>query len=458
MPVRIEDVIHDTDNGSITSHWVRPTSWVKELMRLYPGCLTGGFQDSAKIGLQLRAFWESYRKYHGEHAIFSSPNNSRLDRVIPLALFGDEGRGPKRGQFLVWSMEAVLGLDEHVKTCSCEQHLSELPPLDIPVQNGNVGDALRQEDFHRACKQSTNNKNHSFLTRHVLFGLPHWYYKRHPAVEHEHIKLMVEDLKDLFASGVDVGGVRYYGCIVGSKGDFKHQVAIGNLDRSYNTFGTRYGNLMCSLCQAGAPGFPFELVEHEPRWAPTMFNSRPWSSTPILTTIDFDSTKPEHLLKLDFFHLWKVGLGRDFVGSCVVLFCRVGLFDDGSANESKDIDSRLERAHYSFRLWALVNSFSPGLQSFSKAFFSIKSFADSPWSNSKGSDTVMLSKWVAWVAGLHLSSPTVASQKHVRLLKLVKHTAQHSFHVMEILYDHGLWLHKTCAKHLYWRLFMMLKG
>ena len=86
---------------------------------------------------------------------------------------------------------------------------------------------------------------------------------------------MVDDLNALFSSGVEVDGTTWYGCVVGAKGDFKHHVSVGNLNRSYNTIGLAYGNLMCSFCLAGAPGFPFETIEHSPLWEKTLYSSRP---------------------------------------------------------------------------------------------------------------------------------------------------------------------------------------
>jgi hypothetical protein len=103
----------------------------------------------------------------------------------------------------------------------------------------------------------------------------------------------------------------------------------------------------------------------------------------------------------------------------------MGLFDHPGC--SKNIDDRLCYAHGSFRLWALAHGKSPGLQSFSKAFFSMKSYADSPWSNSKGSDTTMQNQRLHWVASLHSVSPTAESQPYERLLRSFKHTAEQSF-------------------------------
>lgn len=460
LPVKVEDVTHQFGSETTITHWVRPTSWIKELMRLYPESLTGGLMDVDNIGLQFRSFWKAYRGFHAEHEIFNSNLGSLLHRVIPLALFGDEGRGPKRGQVLIWSVEGVLGLEDlEGSMCKCREAMSTLPRQDVLTSFDNVPCPCTAEETDRIFKQSTNNKNHSYLTRHVLFALPHWIYKMHPEVEQSHIALLVGDLQTLFSQGVEVNGVRWYGAVVGSKGDFKHQVAIGNLDRSYNTIGTTYGNLMCSLCLAGAPGVPFERVDHTPIWEKSLFQDRPWTNRPTLTLLHYDESKPEHLLKLDLFHLWKVGLGRDLAGSAVIVFCRCGLFNDHNAqNEGKDIDSRLMRAHGSFRLWCLSNKKSPGLQSFSKSFFSMKSFADYPWSNSKGSDTTLLNQWLHFVAVLHLNYPTPESRLQERLLRLFKNTAEQSFEAFDICYTHGMWLDRTCAKHLYTRLFLLIRG
>ena len=458
MPVAIESVSHGEGGAdAVVTHWVKPSSWVRKLMCLYPGSLTGGFSKVEDIELQFSSFWKAFKQVHPSHNIFASNLQGLLHRVIPLALFGDEGRGPKRGQFLLWSMESVLGVDDKDDVqCLCRDGLSKIPAADaLRCENIRPID-LTADECERVSKQTINYKNHSYITRHVLFGLPHWMYKANPDIEEKHIQLMVDDLNFLNATGVEVNGVRWYACVVGSKGDFKHQALVGNLDRSYHTIGRTYGNLMCSFCTAGAPGYPMEQIDHEPLWARTLHGSRPWSTTPTISLLNYDDLKPEHLLKLDLFHLWKVGLGRDLAGSGAVLFSRMGLFDHPGC--SKNIDDRLSFAHGSFRLWALAHGKSPGLQSFSKAFFSMKSYADSPWSNSKGSDTTMLNQWLHWVASLHLVSPTAESQPYERLLRLFKHTAEQSFAMLEICYSHGLWLTRCCAKHLYGRIFLLLRG
>ena len=455
IPVKIQEAHHDSVDGLVT-HWVKPSSWIRELMRLFPECLTGGFRNTANIRFQLRSFWTFYEGYHPTHAIFSSENRRRLDRVIPLALFGDEGRGPKRGQFLLWSMESVLGHRdlESPSSCRCAGELLAFPLVD--ALGTYDPDIPSSHEFARAIRQSISLKGHSYITKHLVFGLPSWMYKKHPEVELKHIDLMVSDLQMLGTSGVNVHGEQWYACVVASKGDFKHQVAIGNLNRSYNSIGTTYGNLMCSFCKAGAPGYPFENADYAPIWARTLYDERPWAVRPSLMSISYDESKPEDLLKLDLFHLWKVGLGRDLAGSAVIIYCRLGFWD--IPGEGRDLNDRLGWAHASFKLWCLAGHHCAGLQHFSKAFFNLKTFADSAWSNSKGSDTMLINRWLHWFTCLLLQSPTPQSQPHEQLLRIFRRVAEHSFEIMDVCYSHGLWLSIPCAKNLYIKLMCLLRG
>ena len=405
----------------------------------------------------MKSFWRYYQGVHPEHAAFST-HSHRLHRVLPLALFGDEGRGPKRGQFLIWTLESLLGVSDAECKCHCKDMLGALPKVDVLTSD----DCFRFEtgemtQFLRASNQAANSQHHSYLSRHVLFGMPSFLYKTNPSIEHTHILKMVEDIQALFTSGVSAGSdTVWFGAVLGSKGDFKHQALIGNLERSYHSIGLTAGNMMCSHCEAGADGIQFEKADYDPKWAQTLHVSRPWTIRPDLTMFDYDESKPEHLLKFDLFHLWKVGLGRDVAGSAVLVFCRLGLFDiDG---ESNNIDVRLERAFGNFRLWCIAEKKSPGLRSFTKAFFNAKTQAQSPWSNSKGSDTTLLNQWICWFCRLHVETPTDVSRNHAELLKLLIHTTQASFDMFEILYTHGLWLERPCAKLVFIKLMQMMRG
>lgn len=248
LPIPIEDVIHECDKRMVTTHWCKPTDWIRTLMKLHPESLTGGFKREKDIECQLRIFWRYFQQVHPEHLVFSA-HSHRLHRVLPLALFGDEGRGPKRGQFLVWTVESLLGIHDlpHENKCQCKHQLGAMPQLDTTISGDDINpENGERTDFFRALLQSTNNTGHSYLTRHVIFGLPSFLYKTNPEIEHRHIQLLAEDCKSLFTSGVLTDGARHgglwFGAILGSEGDFKHQTAIGNLERSYHRSASRLAN------------------------------------------------------------------------------------------------------------------------------------------------------------------------------------------------------------------------
>ena len=60
-----------------------------------------------------------------------------------------------------------------------------------------------------------------------------------------------------------------------------------------------------------------------------MFQTRPWDGEgPALGRIPHDTRGGEASFKLDLFHCWKVGLGRDLTGSTIMYLALAGKFDD----------------------------------------------------------------------------------------------------------------------------------
>lgn len=319
LPIRISSVCHDLPDGeTVTTHWIKPSDWVRLLVRKAPICLFG---DCPNTGLQLEAFWSLYKQHHPQHEVYQHHAND-LHCTIPLSLFGDEGRGPKRGNFLIWSLESPIGVKDLDSkwTCKCETNLAKLPRhLTSDVILGEY-EKVRDEVYQRASKQMTNMTEHSYVTRHLIFGMPHWLYKDDKQLVLEnHITAITADMKDLFTSGVDIDGVTYFGALVA-----KHHHSLG-LNRSYHTL---QAGMMCSLCEAGSDGVPFESHQADPDWASTLFRSRPWDQKPMITNIQYDLGAPERSFALDPFHLFKVGLGRDLCGSMIVYLSRAGFFDE----------------------------------------------------------------------------------------------------------------------------------
>lgn len=193
----------------------------------------------------------------------------------------------------------------------------------------------------------------------------------------------------------------FFGALIGFKGDLKFQAhAIATMTRSYANLGTVSQLRMCSLCRAGGPDVHMEDVKLEPDWQRPMFFDRPWQPdhVPLFAHIPFDSEIPEYLYKLDYFHSFKVGIGRDIVGSTIMWSKCFDL-----ENDTTSIDDRLARAHAQFKLWALTEHYSPALRSFAKRFMNAPTSADSAWSNSKGSDTIILLKWLHFLLAMVLN-------------------------------------------------------
>ena len=163
-----------------------------------------------------------------------------------------------------------------------------------------------------------------------------------------------------------------------------------NLHRSYANVGTSNELECCHMCKAGGPGIAFEYFSESPKWLETEFSERPWSTSepPELSTVQFDQTCPEYILKPDVFHILKLGVARDIIGGVLILLMRLRFFDyDGS---TVNIDDRCKRAHSMFALWCQAMNKCPGLRSFSKSFFNMKSLISAPWVSAKASDCMLL--------------------------------------------------------------------
>ena len=188
----------------------------------------------------------------------------------------------------------------------------------------------------------------------------------------------------------------------------------------------------------------------------TMFASRPWTKVPPVSTIPFDDPRPEYVFRLDIFHVFKVGVGRDVVGSLIVL-ARLGFFDQ--ADDPRNLAMRLRRMHKSFRLWCSACQKTPALRYFSAALFNIKNMqTDFPWSNTKASDTMLLIQYMNWFSGLMLSDLPAHLQQHRGLLQLLRSTTRHGLQLVEVCYTHGLWWHRRCAQSFFLHTMSFLAG
>ena len=106
--VRIRTYDYQTLSGDVIPiSYIAPTDLLTFLLLEYPALLVGGVQNQQERSEHLQAFWDGFKLHHGDHRVFSEHPGS-LQSVVPLAWHGDEGRGKRRGNTVVVSIELVL--------------------------------------------------------------------------------------------------------------------------------------------------------------------------------------------------------------------------------------------------------------------------------------------------------------------------------------------------------------
>ncbi|CAE7681954.1 unnamed protein product [Symbiodinium microadriaticum] len=428
-----ESLEFPVDDGSkpIVLPWIRPSSWFGYLVPRYPRCVFGTAQNWQQ---ELLTFWECYQRVHGGHEVFRHP--SRLSRTIPLALHGDEGRYLKRSNFLVLTVESVLGVQRpRRQPCDCKSD----PCLErYGDLHGLEGAAQR-----KASKQECNAKGHPYLSKFLCCGMSSSQYKEHPELLDSILELLSADLRKFCIEGIDIPGHgRLYGGFLGLKGDMAFHHKVGQLSRSYYNLGKRSDIPICHLCLAGAPNVAFETVSDTPDWEGSYCMSEPWESPPALASVPFDPLRKAEIFRLDPFHLWRVGLGRDLVGSGIVCLCQLG-YMDLEPGCSKNIDDRLVRAHALFKLWCAGTGRTPALRSFSVHNFNCKSRSKYPWANVKGSDCTLMTDWLLFFTRNQIGD---VKPEHQSFISALQQTLASAVAFWSILHSHGLWLDRYCAQ------------
>ena len=463
LPVPIERLDHSVTGGkqtTISTFHVKPQSWVKYLMTQEPEVLigmTGDFKTNNE------AFWTAYRLQHATHAVFAK-HDGRLEDVLPIFIHGDEGRGKKKTGYLVFSFESPFGSTERkVKKCNCAAYLSSRP--DLPAY-GVCNTTLIPAHLLAACRNMfTNYRGHSFLTRHLLFGLGKTTYKSNPHIVAKLLEEMADGFRELFEEGVVIGHRKIFVAVVAVKGDADFHTIYFALERCYSkVVANRSMGYICHLCNAAAgtlnPSLdcsPFEDFSDEPQWQRGMYRSRPWSSQPILASIPYDQQgAQERMIVPDPFHVVKIGLGRDLAGSIIVLLCRKGFFDhEGS---SKNLPARLERAHSNFLMYCMASNERPALRGFTKQFFHLKNQLSSPYTNSKGSDTMSLCRWLRWLVSLNLLPGIAAVEGYDGILRIMLQCLDSILAMFRLIHSHRLFLERSCATRLYILIMRFLRG
>lgn len=458
-------VDHDVDGETTKFPYLSPKSWVKFLLEKAPELVLGGCRDKDEGRSHLKAFWTSYAKEHPTHRLVNESSELRtFSNTLCLAFHGDEGRGLKKSNTTVLMIETNLGLDTW-NNMKRKRIFHECTECEVEPETMNrfcnlAPGTPSQPDL--CAFQTTNLKHHSFMTKYVVAVIP----RKQTALLDKILVECTRDLISLFDDGVTLSnGERWFASITGLKGDLKWFVEkVGHLQRCFNKQ-LAPNTHMCHECLAGVHQYPFEDMGHSPTWGGTLYSERPYNLVPAVCLIPFEKDPPlndgihgdrkpsERVFRRDIFHNTKVGILRDFVGSTVMVLCKLRYFnEDGQSNGREHV---LNRAYLHFAYFCKTTNRSPALRSFSAAFFNAPTWDAFPWVSAKGSDTSLLLAWIHILSAGLLNDPK--NVQHVNLLRYINQAAGSARTFLRVTYSHGLWFSRHCAAAMYQELHKFLK-
>ena len=455
---------HLEDGVTMKIPFLSPKSWVKFLLEKAPDLVLGGCQHKDEGRAHLKAFWTAYAKEHPTHRLVTEHHEHRsYSNTLCMAMHGDEGRGLKKSNTTVLMLETCLGIDTS-NNMRRKRNLCSGGDCHITSDTAKrfcIAPGLRgcPPPGGPCSYQATNMKQHSFLTKYVIAVIP----RKESDLLNNILVECTRDLISLFEEGITLSnGERWYASITGLKGDLKWFAdKIGNFQRCFNKQ-LAADTHMCHECLAGVRQLPFEDASHQPTWAPTMFVQRPFDVIPVVCLIPFESNSVndeasvpvERVFRRDIFHNTKVGILRDFVGSSIMILCRLKYFHEVGQSNGREI--LLERAYNHFHWFCKTTGRTAALRSFSAAFLNAPTWDSFAWASSKGSDTSHLLAWVQVLSAGLLNDPK--SPQHVNLLRYINKTASSARAFLRIIYSHGLWLNRCCAAAVYENVHNFLQG
>ena len=413
----------------------------------HPDILFGGFTDDGDIQRLLKSFWSEYKNVHSGHVLFqeNGPDGEEgFSLTVPAVWYGDEGRGRRRGNTALVTLETPFGLNtfENVqsmnhsfrcRTCQPDNRLEAKYPCNHPNPTG----------IPLAAYASTNFKEHVFLSRVPIFLLPCALYKEHPDLIDFMLRKIAKELKQLYYEGLTIRGKTWTVALLGMKGDSKWLAQVGSLVRYYGKKGKKRSLAMCHECYAGLDRYPYEDVSENPKWARTMWRTRPWESSPSFLDVPFDKHQPEKFLRRDLMHIGKLGLYRHHIASVIISLVTWKYF--AWAGEAKnDVPTQLQRAHGHFKLWCSTSSKCPSLRSFSRALLNWKNAKTFGWMNVKASDAVLLNQWLREAL---LPAAILETQDPHRksLLKVMLEVSAALSKFSQLLFGHQLLVTRRCC-------------
>ena len=417
---------------SLSVPYTNPVDLFSFFLANHPEALWGGFSEPHEASSLLTSWWDGFKAVQPSHVAFAHHAGS-LGETIPILLYGDEGRGRRRGNTAICSIEVPFGLETARTTrggAGCACFCDSAGPQQA---QGGVANC--------AC---TNLKEHSFITKFLLWVQPCMNYNQHPDLVPFILRQIALDLRRLFYEGLEAHGRVWCFALVGCKGDMKWHASTAGFTRYFGKKGRKRSLAMCYECGAGLPGVPYEDTNANAAWTRTVYFERPWEQPPPLSACPFEPLdgRPEFAYKKDPFHTMKLGLMRHFVGSVLITLIQWKLFH--VAGESNAADICLTRAHSYFAMYCLANHKSPSLRKFSRALFAWTNNSTYPWANVKGSDSALLVAWLVCMLRMAIRDGSL-SGRQLHLAHVMLEVGESAIAFYDHLFGHGLLLVRGCV-------------
>ena len=172
-----------------------------------------------------------------------------------------------------------------------------------------------------------NSKYNSFLSHFLVFAYPSKKYKTFPNLLDALLRHVFANLAAVCETGiVSASGERFYVACLGFKLDMEWGVKAAQLTRSYMNVGYKNEIACCAECDAGIAGVPFEDCNDDAAWLRTRYNTLPWSTPPPWSSVPFDRSCQAKFLRRDAFHIFRLGVARNFIASSIILLSFMGCF------------------------------------------------------------------------------------------------------------------------------------
>ena len=423
---------------------IKVYAWFRYLLKFRSSLLFGGFEKSqAESQLAMKCFWENLRGTMPDHSVYRT-HGDRLQNCLPYYLFMDEGVGLRKSGVLVISLQPVLGCSTarlfSEKACSCD--LSEAELLEVMTQS-----------------QSHNSAGSTYNSRFLYSILPKKVHKKNGNLDKLMDKLAQECIDA--QNGIQIRSQTYYPICLGVKGDAPQLIALGHFTRGFSRMGHHKG--CCWECQAGEAGFPFEDTGFSPAWSSTLYSVRPYTNPSPLLRIP-GRANPEQFFNRDAFHTFKQNIGCTFLSSSVVFLCEQGYFP-GLAGQSHSMEALLERAyrdfaHFTKREWP--GKTMQSLKMFTKDLFKWSRQAAFPAGRFKGSDVMLMLRWVQFALSHGFVQPTSDPPSrpgcspmtaplqgwHAPFLNHILKGCEAGLRFFHIVHRNGIWLPRNTTRSL----------